>query len=521
MSSSRTPPRSPQDIEQAREEANISSESMGAIYPVNSLMNLDSSSAKQGLESGASLSVWWDEPEDQDAENPINWPTTKKWANILTISFMSFLVPLVSSVVAPAVELISADFHTSSTTFPTFVLSIFVLGFAVGPLILPPLSELYGRVIVYNVTNVLFVGFTILCALSHNEAMLLSFRFLSGFAGVATISIGPASIADIMPREKRGKAVSLWAVGTVVAPMVGTIIGGYVAEVLGWRWIFWIISIIAGVVTIVALAILRETYPPVLLERKASRLRKETGNPNYRSKFASDMGLQELIVRSIMRPSKMLLLCPIVTASCVYICVLYSIIYIFFSTFSIIFKQVYDFSTFDSGLVFIGCGVGTLLGLVYLGYFSDKTLEKRARAERMITPEDRLPFLVTVPGALSFSLGIFLYGWGVEKHVHWAVAQVGTAMTGFGYILIFTAVQTYLMDAFEHHTASVNGANAALRGLAGALIPLGGLDLYKTLGWGWGNSLLAFVALALAPLLWILAVHGAKIRGTRLCRSNF
>ncbi|QYT00170.1 MFS transporter/cycloheximide resistance protein [Trichoderma simmonsii] len=489
---------------------------MGATYPVNTSTSSSSKNVSQQVESCPSLSVWWDEPEDQDPENPMNWPATKKWANFLTISVMSFLVPLVSSVVAPAVELILVDFHSSSTTFPTFVLSIFVLGFAVGPLLLPPLSELYGRVIIYNVTNVLFVVFTIMCAVSHNEAMLLGFRFLSGFAGVATISIGPASIADIMPREKRGKAVSLWAVGTVIGPMVGPIIGGYVAEVLGWRWIFWIISIIAGLVTVVALAILRETYPPVLLERKASRLRKETGNTNYRSRLASDLGLQELVLRSIMRPSKMLLLCPIVTASCIYICALYSIIYIFFSTFSIIFKEAYDFSTFEFGLVFIACGIGTLSGLAYLGYFSDKTLEKRARAGRVITPEDRLPFLVTVPGALSFSLGIFVYGWGVEKRVHWVVPQVGTAMTGFGYILIFTAVQTYLIDTFENHSASANGANAALRGLAGALIPLSGLDLYKTLGWGWGNSLLAFIALALAPLLWILAVYGEKIRRTQL-----
>ncbi|PNP51420.1 hypothetical protein THARTR1_07966 [Trichoderma harzianum] len=83
-------------------------------------------------------------------------------------------------------------------------------------------------------------------------------------------------------------------------------------------------------------------------------------------------------------------------------------------------------------------------------------------------------------------------------------------MTGFGYILIFTAIQTYLIDAFEDHSASVNGANSALRGFAGALIPLSGLDLYRALGWGWGNSLLAFIALGLAPLLWILAVYGEK-----------
>lgn len=145
--------------------------------------------------------------------------------------------------VAPAVQVIMKDFDTTSTLFATFVVSIFVLGFACGPLILAPLSELYGRVVIYNITNFLFLGFTILCAISQNEAMLLAFRFLSGFAGVATITIGSGTIVDLMPREKRGRAVSIWSVGTILGPMVGPIIGGYVTEVAGWRWMFWVISI--------------------------------------------------------------------------------------------------------------------------------------------------------------------------------------------------------------------------------------------------------------------------------------
>jgi multidrug resistance protein len=138
------------------------------------------------------------------------------------------------------------DFNTTSTTFATFVVSIFVLGFACGPLLLAPLSELYGRVIIYNVTNVLFLAFTVMCAVSENESMLLAARFLSGFAGVATITIGSGTIADIMPREKRGKAVSIWSVGTILGPMVGPIIGGYVARAFGWRWMFWVISIVVS-----------------------------------------------------------------------------------------------------------------------------------------------------------------------------------------------------------------------------------------------------------------------------------
>ena len=144
---------------------------------------------------------------------------------------------------APGVDLVMKEFHTDSETFATFVVSIFVLGFALGPMLLAPLSEIYGRVIIYNVTNVLFLIFTILCGFARNSSMLLAFRFFSGFAGVATITVGSGTIADIMPREKRGKAISIWSVGTILGPMIGPIIGGYVAETAGWRWIFWSISV--------------------------------------------------------------------------------------------------------------------------------------------------------------------------------------------------------------------------------------------------------------------------------------
>ena len=144
---------------------------------------------------------------------------------------------------APGVDLLMEDFRTTSETFATFVVSIFVLGFALGPMLLAPLSEIYGRVIIYNITNVLFLLFTILCGFSTNQSMLLAFRFLSGFAGVATITVGSGTIADIMPREERGKAISIWSVGTILGPMVGPIIGGYVAEAAGWRWVFWAISL--------------------------------------------------------------------------------------------------------------------------------------------------------------------------------------------------------------------------------------------------------------------------------------
>ncbi|KAH8658203.1 major facilitator superfamily domain-containing protein [Xylariales sp. PMI_506] len=453
--------------------------------------------------SGSKFIVWWEEPEDRDPENPMNWSSARKWTNIIVISLISFLMPLVSAMLAPAVPLVMDDFSTSSSTLATFFVSIFVLGFAFGPLLLAPLSELYGRVVIYNVTNVLFLVFTILCALAQNSPMLLAFRFLSGFTGVATITIGSGTIADMMPREKRGKALSIWSTGPIFGPMTGPIIGGYITEVSSWRWVFWIISIPIGVITIFSFLFLRETYPATLLERKASRLRRETGNPKYRSKLATNLKPKEHFTRSIIRPLKMLFCYPIVTVMCTYVALLYGILYLLFATYSFVFAEVYGFSTFDTGLVFIAGGIGTLTGLAYIGTLSDRTIRKRSAAGKTITPEDRLPLIITIPGALAFPIGIFVYGWSIEERVHWVVPQIGTAITGFGAIIIFVGVQTYLVDAFVEYAASVIGANAVLRGMAGAFIPLSGLKLYENLGWGWGNSVLAFTTLAFAPLPWV------------------
>jgi hypothetical protein len=73
-------------------------------------------------------------------------------------------------------------------------------------------------------------------------------------------------------------------------------------------------------------------------------------------------------------------------------------------------------------------------------------------------------------------------------------------------------IQTYLVDAFTVHAASAMAANAVLRSLFGALLPLAGLRLYNALGLGWGNSLLGFLALAMVPLPILFSRYGERIR---------
>lgn len=144
---------------------------------------------------------------------------------------------------APGVPLVLEEFKTDNDQLATFVVSAFVLGFAVGPPIVGPLSELYGRTRVYHGCNALFTVLTVACGASKNIGMLVAFRFLAGTAGVAVITCGSGTIVDLMPPERRGVAMALWSLGPMLGPVVGPVAAGFLVAAKGWRWVFWIIAI--------------------------------------------------------------------------------------------------------------------------------------------------------------------------------------------------------------------------------------------------------------------------------------
>lgn len=205
---------------------------------------------------------------------------------------------------------------------------------------------------------------------------------------------------------------------------------------------------------------------------------------------------------------------------CIYIAVMYGLLYILFTTFTFVFVDVYNFSTSMAGLSFLGSGVGSMAGLAFVGTMSDKFIKRKLAANLPIKPEDRLPLLLTLPSVLALPAGLFIYGWGADSGVHWIVPQIGTAVVGFGMMTVLMCIQTYLVDAFPVHAASVTAANAVLRSLLGALLPLIGLDLYDALGLGWGNSVLGFIALGLAPIPAMFAIFGERIRKSKRAQIN-
>ena len=264
-----------------------------------------------------------------------------------------------------------------------------------------------------------------------------------------------------------------------------------------------------GTIAIVTLIFLRETYGVVILQRKTRALQKKTGNMALRSALDEGITTRRLWRNTLIRPTKMLIFSPIIFLLSLFMAVVYGYLYLLFTTFPVVFGEYYHFSIGITGLVYLSLGVGNMIGLVIFGVYSDKVLLAKA-ANGELKPEYRL--LPMVWTAFTLPIGLFLYGWSARYQIHWIVPVIGNAFFGIGLLVTLVCTLTYIVDAFSQYAASATAANAVMRSLVGATLPLAGPKMYQSLGIGWGNSLIAFIALAGCPIPFVFYKYGERIR---------
>ncbi|GME34194.1 major facilitator superfamily transporter [Neofusicoccum parvum] len=455
--------------------------------------------------------VGWD--DQTDLSNPRNFATTKKWIIFILLSCMIVLSFLASSIIAPAASFIDAEFHNESSTLSSLITTIYVLGFMVGPLLLSPLSELYGRRPVYNCANVFFTLTHIGAALAPNIGQLLAFRLLSGLGASACLSIGGGVLADLFDLHERGVPNAVLTLGSMFGPVLGPLIGGIITEKVGWRWIFRVLLIACAAVTIF-MFVLPETNAPVLLQRKTQRLRDELNRPELQSAYDADKEptkSRALIARAVLRPWLLLFRSPLLPLLCLEVGFISGLLYLLLTTTSTFFRTVYGWSLSTAGLAYLGLGAGSLLGLVLFAQTSDAVVARLAAANgNAHRPEMRLA-TAFVP-ALFIPVTFFWYGWSTCARAHWAVAVLSLAPFGFAQVGLNAAAQAYLIDASGPYAASSYACVTAVRCVFGAVMPLAGPSLYQNLGLGWGNSLLGLVSLAMVPFPVLIYRYGAKLR---------
>lgn len=291
------------------------------------------------------------------------------------------------------------------------------------------------------------------------------------------------------------------------------IAGGFIAENTTWRWCFWSTSIACVLIQISGLYFLRETYAPKILEDKRNKLRKETGNKALFTEFDHpDKTIWALMRVSLVRPFRLITTQPIVIVLSLYMAYLYGLMYLVLSTFPALWENVYHESIGIGSLNYIALGVGFFIGVQCVAPLNDAIYRRLKRGNQNIgRPEFRIPLMI--PGALLIPIGLFWYGWSAQAQTHWIMPDIGAAIFCAGVIIGFQCIQTYLVDAYTRFAASAVAAATVLRSLAGFGFPLFAPTMYDSLGYGWGNSLLAFVGIAIGfPGPVVLWFYGERLR---------
>ncbi|KAB8217697.1 major facilitator superfamily domain-containing protein [Aspergillus novoparasiticus] len=349
--------------------------------------------------------------------DPTSWPRWRKWSIVICIAVMYMLANFGTIIIVPAVPVILSHFHVSGYLYQPLIVSIWELGEGVGSFLVGPLSEQYGRNIVYHGGNILFILCSVAAALSQNISMLVAFRFVNGME-VTSLTLAPSIIGDLFVQDERGTAM-------------------------------------------------------------AQRSRKLTGksqdrkDENHRNPSSSDHPStpRDIILQSIVRPVRLLFSSPVVLVMSLYTALTYGISYLILTTLAEIMQKTYGFGEGPVGITFLGRAIGNIVGLCIYGLVSDRYVKHRRTIEGESKPEHRLPLMIF--GTAMLPIGLLLYGWSAEKHVHWIVPLVGTGIIGCSMLLTKLPTENYLIDAFNDQgvSASVLSTNATPCALFGAFFP--------------------------------------------------
>ncbi|KAJ5819584.1 hypothetical protein N7474_005175 [Penicillium riverlandense] len=472
-----------------------------------------SQTARSGRSAQDPKLVTWIGPDDPD--NPKNWPNKKKWAATITVSCFTFISPVTSSMIAPALQSMASDLHITDQVLSQLTLSVFVLAYAVGPLFLGPLSEIYGRVIVLQLANLFYLVFNIGCGVAQTKVQMIVCRFFAGLGGSAPLAVGGGVLSDCFRAEERGKSIAIYSLAPLLGPALGPVAGGFIAENTTWRWVFYSTSIVDAVIQVAGIFFLRETYGPRILRDRAKKMRKETSDANYQTEAErQNKTLPQVLRISLVRPFRLLLTQPIVQVLALYMAYVYGIMYLVLSTYPVLWTSpaYYNESTGIGGLNYISLGLGFWLGSQICAPLNDRIYRRlKARNNGVGRPEFRVPLLTA--SALFIPAGLFIYGWTAEKHSHWIGPNIGALLFGMGNIVTYQCIQTYMVDTYTRFAASALAAAAFTRSLCGFGFPLFAPYMYDALHYGWGNSLLAFIAIAIGfPAPIFLWKFGEKLR---------
>ncbi|KAF2089142.1 MFS general substrate transporter [Saccharata proteae CBS 121410] len=452
-----------------------------------------------------------------DRDNPRNWPKWKRWYITCFACILNVLTCLVAGGYSSGQDDVAKTFNVSSEV-ATLGLSMYILGFAVGPLLLAPLSEYFGRNPVYIVSWGLLVVFQIPLALAPNIGTVIVCRFIQGFFGGAPLTNTGGTISDLWARNECGYAMAVYGVSSTAAPPFALIVSGYIVLEKGWRFLFWVFMAITGGFWIIFVLTVPETRHTTILDKKTRRIRKllqreglDAAASTIRDANADEKkGLHQLFAITLTRPFRFLFTEPITFFAAAYNGWIYGIVYLFNEAFPLVFADGHGFNTGEWGLAFLGVCLGAVLAAFFHPLQERYYLRRVAENDGKGVPEARM--YAARYGAFLLPISLFWFAWTSFPSVHWIVPIVASSLFGAGIYIIILAILNYVVDSYQTYSASALAGVILVRNLVGAGFPLFGTQMYNYLGNEWASSLLAFLSICMVPIPWIFFYKGETIR---------
>ncbi|KAF2658041.1 cycloheximide resistance protein [Lophiostoma macrostomum CBS 122681] len=456
-------------------------------------------------------------PEDRD--NPHNWSTGKKVFAFAQICLLTFSIYSASAIITPA-EGVFQEMWGVSGQVSALVLSMYVLGYGLGPLIFSPLSEMpmVGRNVPYMGSFAIFIIMTAVGSGVSNFAGLVVIRFLQGFFGGPVLATGAASASDIFPFNKVPYALSFWAFFAYGGPALGPVMSGFAIPLDDWRWGMWETLILSGFTFLVLFFFLPETNADYILSQRAKRLRAKTGDTNLLSRSESRSGNKnwvKLTIHHLTMPFRITVLDPSVGFINLYTALVYGVYYSFFESFPLVYIGTYGFTIGIMGAVFICVIIGAGIGLTIYTLLLVYIYEPYTMTKGIGSPEYRL-----VPGLFAAALapaGMFIFGYAAKPDITWVGPTVGIALYAAASFILINCIFVYLPISYPRFAASIFAANGFLRSAMACGAIHFSQPLFGNLGVGNGCAILGSVAAACAALFVLLYWFGPTLRA----RSRF
>ncbi|OXV05419.1 hypothetical protein Egran_06813 [Elaphomyces granulatus] len=445
-------------------------------------------------QTGQTITLDWDEPGDVD--NPHNWPAWKKIVHSAIPAVFGFALTIGTSTFVAGLPYVMLQFNISRTV-AILPVSLYTLGFTIGPLVAAPLSELYGRRIIYWSNLPMLVIFNAIAAASDNIVVLIIFRFLAG------------TVVDLWNPKSAGRVALTYILAPFLGPSLGPLVGAYVIAQYNnnWKFSIWIILFICAPVGIVMVFMKETSKSRILYLRAKKRGEKIIGEKD-------EVPVMKKIGIAMLRPLHMCTVEPLAFFLSVYTGFNFAMIFSFFGSYNYVYNTVYHFNEKQIGLTFIGLVVGFLFALMTFGFFDATRYRKEmARTNGRVAPEHRL--YAAMFGSFLLPIGLFWkwFAWTPRKSVHWIVPVLAGVPFGWGTLAVFLGSITYLVDTYQvANGASAVAGNGILRFALGAVFPLFTIQMYERLGIHWAGSIFAFISLVMIPVPWIFFWKGKELR---------